>query len=283
MNKLIDTIKNSQINSSLSPELEEFRNKFNNSYEPYYLINQNIPIIKTYASIYKFFINQEIQEKKTINHEFSDKNKYIDLDKYQYRYYSKNINDVFTTMFFDIFANLSLMTSIERNLWIKNIKFEILHDFTNNDLFKKYSYTEFKKSDLDDLFGMNKPILITYARIYADVFNINFVTISINGDIKYMNICNPNRATWLLVENPNGWYNISNKKNVDELFLRYENIPEIHEDLKKSSKLTISNTLDIIQNYSKGLGIDPKKDGKTTKKNKTKEELINEIKQIYKE
>jgi hypothetical protein len=277
MNKLIESIKNSQINSSLSPELEEFRNKFSSSYEPYNFINQNIPIIKTYASIYKYFINQEIQEKKQINHEYNDKNKYIDLDKYQYRYYSKNINDVFTLMFFDIFANLANMTSIERSQWIKNIKFEILNDFINNDLFKKYSYTEFKKNDLDDIFGMNKPILFQYARVYADVFNVNFVTISINGEIKYMNICNPNRATWLLIEHHNGWYNISNKKIVDDKFLRYSDITEIKDDLQKSSKLTISNTLDTIQNYAKGYGIDPKKDGKTTKKNKTKEELINEI------
>jgi hypothetical protein len=92
-----------------------------------------------------------------------------------------------------------------------------------------------------------------------------------------MNICNPNRATWLLIEHHNGWYNISNKKIVDDKFLRYSDITEIKDDLQKSSKLTISNTLDTIQNYAKGYGIDPKKDGKTTKKNKTKEELINEI------
>jgi hypothetical protein len=103
------------------------------------------------------------------------------------------------------------------------------------------------------------------------------------GEIKYLNICQKNRATWFIVEsdNGNGWYNIIKKKNSINEFLRYNEINNIiMNDIKNIDNIVSveKTTLDILQNYAKGLGIDPKKDGKVGKKNKLKSELIEEIK-----
>jgi hypothetical protein len=273
---LINQIRILNVQSVLSKELKQFRENYKFSYNNSKVSPENNNIIKTYENIYKFFINEEII-KKVNNEHISDKNKNIDLDNYHYRYYNKNITDVFTAMFFDLFGDISILTSIERNLWLKNIKYDILNDFINNDLYKKYSYTDFKKSELDAIFGMNKSISMNFSRVYADVCNVNYVIILLDGSIKYMNICQPKRATWLLIENVSGWYVIQKKKDTDEKYLRYEDIPNILEDYKKLNNLNNKLMLDVLQNYAKGLGIDPKKEGKTVKKNKTKDELLIEI------
>ena len=169
----------------------------------------------------------------------------------------------------------------DRNQWLKQIKYDILIDFNKYDLYKKYSYNEnFKKADLDNIFGMNQSVPIDMIRIYADVCNINCIIIENNSHIKYSNICHKNRATWLIVESDNGagWYNIIKKKNSPNQFLRYNEINDIViNNIKNSNEINDKSTLEVLQNYAKGLGIDPKKEGKVGKKNKLKSELIDEI------
>jgi hypothetical protein len=101
------------------------------------------------------------------------------------------------------------------------------------------------------------------------------------GNIKYVNICQQNRATWLFIEddNGNGWYNIIKKKNSNNEFLRYNEINDIIiNNMQNINSFNDKTTLDVLHNYAKGLGIDPKKDGKVGKKNKLKSELLEEIK-----
>jgi hypothetical protein len=71
------------------------------------------------------------------------------------------------------------------------------------------------------------------------------------------------------------------KKNSVNEFLRYNEINEIiMNDMKNINNFNDKTTLDVLQNYAKGLGIDPKKEGKVGKKNKLKSELLEEIKAL---
>jgi hypothetical protein len=318
LDKLINQIRNSNIQSALSPELIEFRQIYNSIYnddlqKQHQLYNYPI---KKYKDVFQFLNLQNIKkntflekglterreapptkngvkgERSTLIQQSITKptiinnSKNIVLDDFEYKYYSKKELDLYSWMFFSIFCNkfLNKLTSTEQNDWIKKIKCDILVDFNKYDLYKKYSYNEnFNKSDLDAIFGMNQPIPLDMIRIFGDVCNINCVRIDMKGEIKYLNICQKNRATWFIVEsdNGNGWYNIIKKKNSINEFLRYNEINNIiMNDIKNIDNIVSveKTTLDILQNYAKGLGIDPKKDGKVGKKNKLKSELIEEIK-----
>jgi|688.fasta_scaffold120296_2 hypothetical protein len=295
LEKLINQIRNSNIQSVLSPELTEFRQLFSNIYINDITVQHPTEYINRYRDVFKFFnLNNKNQYKKVpeivkenekvVYPIKQSKSKFILLDDYDYKYFNKNENDLYSWMFFSIFANnhMMMLTLNERNDWLKRIKYDILTDFNKYDLFKQNSYNEdFKKSDLDSIFGMNQPIPLNMIRIYADVLNINCLYINMTGNIKYVNICQPNRATWFFIEDDNGkgWYNIIKKKNSINEFLRYNEINEIiTNDMKNIDNLNDKTTLDILQNYAKGLGIDPKKEGKVGKRNKLKSELLEEIK-----
>ena len=291
LDKLINQIRIENIQSVLSPELLEFRKIYKDIYTTtIYPVNNNDNVLKRYKDVLKFFniIKPNIETKiqvvsSIITKSKIENSKFIKLDNYEYKFYSKKENDLYSWMFFNIFCDkyLKTMNITERNNWLKQIKYDILLDFNKYDLFKKYSYNEdFKKSDLDAIFGMNQQVPLNMIRIYADVCNINCISIDMNGFIKYVNICQKNRATWLIVENEkgDGWYNIIKKKNSNNEYLRYDELSElIINDMKKIEKIDDKLTVDILQNYAKGLGIDPKKDGKVGKKNKLKSELVDEI------
>jgi hypothetical protein len=298
LDKLINQIRTLNIQSVLSPELLEFRKIYSHSYnEPTQSYNNDKDdfVIKKYKDVLQFF---NIYSKKSIIKSTisptvpliipttkTNTSKFILLDDYEYKYYGKKENDLYSWMFFSIFCNKYLikMNIQERNQWLKQMKCDILLDFNKYDLYKKYSYNEdFKKSDLDAIFGMNQSIPLNMIRIYADVCNINCISIDMNGYIKYINICQKNRATWFIIESDNGsgWYNIIKKKNSNNEFLKFNELNDILiNDFKKIVDINEkSSTLEVLQNYAKGLGIDPKKEGKVGKKNKLKSELIEEIK-----
>jgi hypothetical protein len=289
MNKLenlINQVRNINVKPNLSNELLIFRSLYESSYNQSYLdVKQKKEFkILNIRDLYKSFIKPlytttTLQEQKTV-----DKHKHFDLSQFEYKWYNKEEHDVFTKMFFDLFCpELINMTLIERNEWIKNIKYDILKDFNKNGIYKKCSYSssEFKKTDLDETFGMNKSIPIEMARIYADICSINFIIINYNGSIQYKNICETGRATWLLIENDKetGYFNILKQKNSTDDYLRYDSIYNIINKDIHNYIIDDSTNLDIIHNIARGLGIDTKTQGKVTKKNKLKEELINEIKE----
>jgi hypothetical protein len=301
LERIINQIRSLNIQSALSPELIEFRKLYSNVYNDEYIIdrkqnNRRVGIeyningysnIK-YSQLKKIFNISESPSRKIEKNnnksgkiEFTEnkrisKTKIINLDNYDYKYYNKKERDVYSWMFFNIFCDeIHKMNITERQELLKNIKYEVLVDFNKHDMYKLYSYNEdFKKSELDYIFGMKQDVPLSMVRIYGDVFNINVITINKDGNIKYMNICKSRRATWLIVEGENGegWYNIIKRKDSENKYLRYEEIDEI-----KIKKVEEKMGLDELQNYAKGLGIDPKKEGKVGKKNKLKSELVEEI------
>jgi hypothetical protein len=301
LERIINQIRTLNIQSALSPELIEFRKLYSNVYNDEYIIdkkqnNRRIGIeyningnsnIK-YSQLKKIFNITESPSRKIEKNnnkpekiEFTEnkrisKTKIINLDNYEYKYYNKKERDVYSWMFFNIFCDeIHKMNITERQELLKNIKYEVLVDFNKHDMYKLYSYNEdFKKSELDYIFGMKQDVPLSMIRIYGDVFNINVITINKDGNIKFMNICKSRRATWLIVESENGegWYNIIKRKDSENKYLRYEEIDEI-----KIKKAEEKMGLDELQNYAKGLGIDPKKEGKVGKKNKLKSELVEEI------
>jgi len=301
LERIINQIRSLNIQSALSPELIEFRKLYSNVYNDEYIIdkkqnNRKIGIeyntngnsnIK-YSQLKKIFNITESPSRnigknnnKPEKIEFTEnkrlsKTKIINLDNYDYKYYNKKERDVYSWMFFNIFCDeIHKMNITERQELLKNIKYEVLVDFNKHDMYKLYSYNEdFKKSELDYIFGMKQDVPLSMIRIYGDVFNINVITINKEGNIKFMNICKSRRATWLIVESENGegWYNIIKRKDSENKYLRYEEIDEI-----KIKKAEEKMGLDELQNYAKGLGIDPKKEGKVGKKNKLKSELVEEI------
>jgi hypothetical protein len=295
LDKLINQIRTTNFQSVLSPELNEFRQLFVNIYNNEKVVSQSIEKVNRYRDIFKFLnLNNKnsltkpviVITKDNSNTIKQNTSKFIKLEDYDFKYFNKNENDLYSWMVFSIFASKYLLqlTLNERNDWLKKIKYDVLTDFNKYDLFKRNSYNEdFKKSDLDGIFGMNQQIPLNMIRIYADVLNINCLYISMTGDIKYVNICQPNRATWFFIEDDNGkgWYNIMKKKNSVNEFLRYNEINEIiMNDMKNINNFNDKTTLDVLQNYAKGLGIDPKKEGKVGKKNKLKSELLEEIKAL---
>jgi hypothetical protein len=301
LERIINQIRSLNIQSALSPELIEFRKLYSNVYNDEYIIdrkqnNRRVGIeyningysnIK-YSQLKKIFNISESPSRKIEKNnnksgkiEFTEnkrisKTKIINLDNYDYKYYNKKERDVYSWMFFNIFCDeIHKMNITERQELLKNIKYEVLVDFNKHDMYKLYSYNEdFKKSELDYIFGMKQDVPLSMVRIYGDVFNINVITINKDGNIKFMNICKSRRATWLIVESENGegWYNIIKRKDSENKYLRYEEIDEI-----KIKKVEEKMGLDELQNYAKGLGIDPKKEGKVGKKNKLKSELVEEI------
>jgi hypothetical protein len=290
MNKLenlINQVRNISVKPNLSNELLIFRSLYETSYNQSYLDTKYKKEYKllNIRDLYKSFIKPVYETTNIVKEDITfDKHKHIDLSLFDYKYYNKEEHDVFTKMFFDVFSpEIINMTSIDKSVWIKNIKYDVLQDFKKNDIYKKCSYSssEFKKSDLDETFGMNKSISIDMARIYADVCNINFMIINMDGSIQYKNICLNDRATWLLIENDKGtgYYNIFKLKNSSEDYLRYNNISDIIKKDMKNYIIDSDTNLDILQNIARGLGIDTKTQGKVTKKNKLKEDILIEIKE----
>ena len=107
LDKLINQIRNTIFQSVLSPELIKFRELYSPIYEDKLQKNNDEFVVKGYNDIFKFFniSNKKITTTTLYTKENSsiinNKNisKLIELDNFDYKYYSKKEFDLFSWMF----------------------------------------------------------------------------------------------------------------------------------------------------------------------------------------
>jgi hypothetical protein len=202
---------------------------------------------------------------------------------YDYEYYSSEVyRDTLAIAFMQTFdMEFNFVPYEQQCEWLKQIKFDILTEFHKQRLYQSNSYsasTDFKKSDLEDVFTTNKNISISMIRVFADVFGIYLIWLSSDGILHCPSICtNPKNIVWILVEDSNGgWYVLYPDKSSGHLYYQYKDIvPYMNSVIPKTIPANIALlNLEELQLWSRLRGIDHKKEGKTGKRNKLKEELL---------
>ncbi len=191
--------------------------------------------------------------------------------------YLKSKIDVLSYLCFECLSDdIYIMQTKDKINNIKECKLDCISIFNIENLFKTCNFTskECKKSDLDDVFTNNKPINISMLKVIGAVLNINIIYIK-NNEKDFLNILKENRATLLIIEHNDMLYTVKKKSG----FLRANEIEKYGITIKRTfSKESLEKMkLEEIQNIANSLNIDIKKDGKTGKINKKKEELIEDI------
>ncbi len=191
--------------------------------------------------------------------------------------YLKSKIDVLSYLCFECLSDeIYIMQTKDKINKIKECKLDCISIFNIENLFKTCNFTskECKKSDLDDVFTNNKPINISMLKVIGAVLNINIIYIK-NNEKDFLNILKENRATLLIIEHNDMLYTVKKKSG----FLRANEIEKYGITIKRTfSKESLEKMkLEEIQNIANSLNIDIKKEGKTGKINKKKEELIENI------
>lgn len=205
---------------------------------------------------------------------------------YDYEYYSPEVyRDTLAVAFMQTFdMEFNFVPYEQQCEWLKQIKFDILTEFHKQRLYQTNSYsasTDFKKSDLEEAFTTNKIVPISMIRVFADVFGIYLFWISSDGILHCPSICsNQKNIVWILVEDSNGgWYVIYPDKSTGRLYYQYRDINQyIGSVIPKTIPANVALlNLEELQLWARLRGLDHKKEGKTGKRNKLKEELLGEL------
>ena len=235
-----------------------------------YPINSTVPSIV--PSIAPSIVPSTIRYKFTPNLLF---NKIIkDLDFYIIKVKKKRY-DVYSEVFMKAIDKLYCILPEKESInYLKKIKYKVIEQFNKKNLYKLFNYSakDFKKSDLDDIFASNKPIKLSMLKVYANVFNCNLIYLN-NKDILFMTRFVDNLTTVILTEDTDCIYCLRNKNK--NSFIRGARLKEVLGINRSLLEKNISSMgLPALQNLSRMKNIDYKKDGKTRKINKTKQELI---------
>ena len=250
---------------------------------------------------FKHSTNTDTPTLKSINHRYDNKSTLKSIDfsnetqsniqlpksiqiykEYDFIKIDKSINDCYTQLFMrsvdPVFKSIRDRKFIYHTL--KNIKIKVIDIFNKQDLYKKYEFStkDFKKSDLEEKCMSNQPLTINMVKVIACILDVNLIYKNLDLDkakYQYMTAFLENRATILMFEYNNQLFSIQSKNNNyirgSEL-LKYLNFKKIYTEIEISKF-----NLDEIQNISKMKNINIKKDGKSGKINKKKDELIKEI------
>jgi len=160
---------------------------------------------------------------------------------------------------------------------LKHMKVKVIDIFNKQSFYKNFSYSskDFKKSDLDNAFAMNLHITRNMLKVYSNVFRINLVYKTIESGFQFLTRFDTNNATIVLLEDKNALYTVYNKSST---FIRGSELSDVLEVNKIYTESTLNKMkLDELQNIAKKNNKDVKKQGKTSKINKTKEEIIGEL------
>jgi hypothetical protein len=161
--------------------------------------------------------------------------------------------------------------------YLKKIKYEVVKEFNKKSIYKLYNYSpkHFKKSDLDDIFGNNKPVRASMLKVFADVFNCNLVYLE-NYEVKFITKFVDNLALIVITEDINNIYCLRTKNASG--YIRSETLRDaLGVNIKLYSDKLAKIPLGKLQNLSRMKNLDYKKPGKTKKINKTRQELIDEL------
>lgn len=162
--------------------------------------------------------------------------------------------------------------------YLKKQKIKIIDIFNKQEFYKKFAYSskDFKKSDLENSFTMNYNINLNMIKVYCNIFRINFIYKNVDDNtFTYMTKFEPNNASFMLIEEHNNLHTVYNKATT---YIRGIELSSILNYKKTFDKKTLEKMkLDELQNIAKMKNKDIKKQGKVSKINKTKDELISEI------
>jgi len=161
--------------------------------------------------------------------------------------------------------------------YLKKIKYRVVEDFNKKNIYRLYNYSSkhFKKSELDDIFSNNRPIRPSMLKVFADVFNCNLVYLE-NSNVKFITKFVDNLAMIIITEDQNNIYCLRTKKSHG--YIRSEILKEdLGVNINFYSEKLAKTSLDVLQNLSRMKNINCKKQGKTKKINKTRQELIDEL------
>ena len=298
---LVGFLKNKFINSNLA-SLDRIQKNATFALRDHDDNNINFSLLSLFKSIEEVSIKDKVQvsqkrEKIRTDTRNNDKKKILIIQDKPVSILSLNKilskNDNFTTFTHKInprYDNYSLaffktIDSSFRNSndyifntdYLKKMKVSIIDIFNKQEFYKKFSYSskDFKKSDLDNCFTMNMSINKNMLKVYCNVFRINLVYKTLESSFKFMTRFDKNNATFIIIEDNNALHTLYNKSNT---FIRGSELSDIlGVDKNWSEGQLIKMKLDELQNIAKMKNKDVKKQGKTSKINKTKEELIKEI------
>ncbi len=191
--------------------------------------------------------------------------------------YLKTKIDVLSYLCFECLSDeIYIMQTKDKINTIKEYKLDCISIFNIENLFKTCNFTskECKKSDLDDVFTNNKAINKSMLKVIGAVLNINIIYLK-NDEKEFLNVLKDNRATILIIEHNEMLFTVKKKSG----FIRGNELEKYGVIIKRTySKESLEKMkLEDIQNIANSLNIDIKKDGKTGKINKKKEELIENI------
>lgn len=189
-------------------------------------------------------------------------------------------NDCYSNVFFQNIDPI-YRTSRDKRFntdYLKKQKIKIIDIFNKQEFYKKFAYSskDFKKSDLENNFTMNYNITLNMIKVYCNIFRINFIYKNVDDKtFTYMTKFEPNNASFMLIEEHNNLHTIYNKVST---YIRGIELSSILNYNKTFDKKTLEKMkLDELQNIAKMKNKDIKKQGKVSKINKTKDELISEI------
>jgi len=176
-----------------------------------------------------------------------------------------------------ILPTFSLFTDINKDKFIKDLKYKMSVDLDKEDLYKKFNYNsiKFKKADFQFDLINNNIINIKQFYIYlGDYFNINFI-IKEGSIYEFMNKYDKNRYSFLSTKITDSYIIHFNCNGLS--LLKDEQLRSIPKFSFYNSSELIKERLEVIQNVANGLGINIKKEGKRGFINKTKKDLIEDI------
>ena len=191
---------------------------------------------------------------------------------------SKTKYDPYSEVFMKAIDKLYCVLPKEESInYLKKIKYKVVEDFNKKNIYKLYNYSakHFKKSELDDIFGNNKPVRLSMLKVFADVFNCNLVYLE-DSVVKFITKFVDNLAIIVIMEDKDHVYCLRTKKS--DCYIRSETLRgELGVNIKLYSDKLAKTPLGELQNLSRMKNIDYKKHGKTKKINKTRQELIDEL------
>ena len=186
--------------------------------------------------------------------------------------------DFYSEIFMKALDKLYCLLPKEESLnYLKKIKYNVIDEFNKKHFYKLYNYSpkHFKKSELDDIFGNNKLVRFNMLKVFADVFNCNLIYLE-NSSIKFITKFVDNSAVVILTEDDGHVYCLRTKDKRG--YIRSSNLKKVlGVDIKLYPEKLTKTPLSELQNLSRMKNIDYKKQGKTKKINKTREELIDEL------
>ena len=203
-------------------------------------------------------------------------------DKENKSYTLGEVNPIFVGVVIALSSKFSLLNDSQKEEFLREIKYKMALDFEREGLYQKFNYKKmrFRKSEFQEYLLQNKPgSHKAFYRYLADYFEINILEITRMGK-EFLNVYDSNRHTIIF------------NKNMKYIMCQYEGDYLVNHkymstnfNLDEITKVDTKNTfksmkLAELQKLAVENNIEIKKQGKSGKINRTKKELIDDLKKL---